>query len=403
MDLYDVVVVGGGPAGSSAAKVVSAAGFNVLLLERQREIAKTVQCAEGISKVSLVKTHPGTPKGIATTINKARVYMPSGQWFEVYYPEAGYILERKIFDRSLVQDAVLSGTKLEVGAVFNSVTKRNGKLLLTFIKRNELVEVYTKIIIGADGPSSSVGKSMGLNVEVDDVDIHKAHQFYVAHPEIKGDRIDLFFGSEVAPGGYGWVFPKADGFGNIGVGVVGTERKNPKEYVLNLLEKYFPGYQILGETAGVIPTGGMNLELVDDMVMLVGDAARLADPVSGGGIPQAMESGTLAGITAVKALHLHDLSKDVLRQYTEKFWRSNKRDFVLSTKLRDFFLKLSDEDMDYLGSRLKKILHQQQLDSLDGFTILKRVFTRAPMLFRWLAKKGFGYLEEYIRTTIFRK
>lgn len=403
MDIYDVVIVGGGPAGSSAAKAVSTAGFNVLLLERQREIAKTVQCAEGISKVSLIKTHPGTPVGIATTINRARVYMPSGHWFEVFYPEAGYILERKVFDRGLVQEAILAGAKLEVGAIFKSVSKHNDRLLVTYLKGNNSIEIGTKLIIGADGPLASVGKSLGLKVEVDDIDIHKAHQFYVAHPEIKGDRIDLFFGSEVAPGGYGWVFPKSTGFGNIGVGVVGTEKKNPREYVLKLLDKYFPGYQVLGETAGVIPTGGMNLDLVSDMVMLVGDAARLADPISGGGIPQALESGTIAGLTAVKALHSHNLSKDLLKEYPEIFWRSNKRDFVLSTKLRDFFLRLSDEDMDYLGSVLTKVLHHQQLDSLDGFTILKRVFTKSPMLFRWLAKKGFGYLEEYIRTVIFRR
>ncbi len=402
MKTYDVIVVGGGPAGASAAKVISDAGFSVLLLEKQREVAKTVQCAEGISKVSLVKTHPGTPKGIATTINKARVYIPSGDWFEVYYPEAGYILERKIFDRGLVQEAVLSGAKLKVGTIFKSAVKQNGKILLTYLERNRPVETFAKLVIGADGPSSSVGKSLGLNVDVDDVDIHKAHQFYVAHPEIRGDRIDLFFGSEIAPGGYGWVFPKTDGFGNIGVGVVGTEKKNPREYVLRLLDKYFPGYQILGETAGIIPTGGMNLQLVGDRVMLAGDAGRLADPISGGGIPQAMESGTLAGITAVKALRLRNLSKDILNYYPEMFWRSNKRDFILSTKLRDFFLRLTDEDMDYLGYQLKRVLHQQQLDSLDGFAILKRVFVRSPMLFRWLTKKGFEYLEEYIRTTILR-
>ncbi len=399
---YDLVVVGAGPGGSSAAREAARQGLRVLLLERQREVPHVVQCAEGISHASLVEGFSASVPGIATVIHRARFHFPSGTTFEVAYPKVGYILDRKIFDRYLAVQAVLQGAELRRGAIFQKAFHENGTIRVLFTEGHHLREVSTRLVIGADGPASTVGKSLGLPLDVEDKEIHKAHQYFVAHPHIEEDCVEFFIGETWAPGGYGWIFPKGPGYGNVGVGLIASDPRDPKSFTERLLDQYLPGAQILGETASIIPTGGLHLPLVGDQIMVVGDAARLADPLTAGGIPAALISGSLAGRVAAKALREPTIQPQILEEYPRTFWKDRRSDYIFMSHLRDFFLSLTDEDLDELGFHLKKVLDGVTLDTLDTVAVGRQILTRNPKLLTFLIKKGYRDLAKYLRETLLR-
>ncbi len=399
---YDLVVVGAGPAGSSAAREAAKQGLRVLILERQREISRVVQCAEGISHASLVEGFSPSVPGIATVIHRARFHFPSGLSFEVRYPNVGYILDRKIFDRYLAVQAVLQGATLRRGAIFQDAVLEDHRVRVIFTEGHQVHEVTTRLVIGADGPASSVGKSLGLPLDVGPEEIHKAHQYLVAHPKIESDCVEFFVGERWAPGGYGWIFPKGPGYGNVGVGLIATDPRDPQSFTDQLLDTYLPNAQILGETASIIPTGGLNLPLVGDRVMVVGDAGRLADPLTAGGIPAALISGTLAGRVAAKALVSDEVDRPkILREYPQSFWKPRRSDYILMSHLREFFLSLTDDDWDELGLHLKKVLEGTVIETLDAFRLGRQVLQKSPGLFTFLLKKGHQDLAKYLRKTLF--
>jgi digeranylgeranylglycerophospholipid reductase len=398
---YQAIVVGAGPGGSTAAYYLAREGVDVLLLEREREIGKNIICAEGISKRALEILD--IPKGrfIASMIKRTRIYGPSGNFLEIETPEVGYILERKIFDRFLAERAAKSGAEVLSGAQFVSVKRGNGRFSVGIFHRGKLKEVETYLIVGADGAVSNVGKLCGLRVDLDEEDAHFCAQYYISHPEIEGDTVSFYAGSKWAPGGYAWVFPKGDGVANVGVGI----RKNAGDargYLDHFVESHFPNAKLLGEVKGIVPIGGHRMEIVGDGVMLVGDAARLADPLSGGGIANAMLSGKIAGEVGSELIKRGELSKRALSLYPEKYWGENLREYELSYRVMKFYRSLEDDDMDFLVGEIKRILDGKSIEEVDTFVIARRIFS-SPKIWGFIAKRGKDAFLNYLRETVFKR
>ncbi len=396
---FDVVIAGAGPAGSSAARVLAARGFRVLLLERQRSVAQFIPCAEGISKRMLVSFAPEDPRWLATTVDRVRVWAPEGQSLEVLTPRVGYILERKIFDRYLVNQAVLAGADLTTGATVLRAERDPEGVVVVYQHQGKQKRVSARLVIGADGPGSVVGRSLGLNLDMKPHEIHRCHQVLLADPSIDAERMEIAVGREVAPGGYAWVFPKDQGLANVGVGILGDSEK-ARHYTLKFVAERFPRGRILGELASVVPTGGQRMDLVGDRVMVVGDAARLADPLSGGGIPPALESGRIAGEVAARALEEDRLDAQTLAGYPRRYWEHNRSYQELSLRLRDFYLTLTDPDLAYIARSLKPVFDGKILSTPDAFALVRRVLLERPGLIVFLLRKGRKALVDYLQERI---
>lgn len=281
----DVIVVGLGPAGASAAAAAARLGAKVIALDRRREAGLPVQCAELVPALLEVEA--------ATVRQKIEAMLT---FVEDDAPDLnssfpGRMLDRAAFDASLVSAAKSAGAE----ARFSSVVRR--------IARDGTVELAdgsrlgAAVIVGADGPRSAVGKAIGsVNRE-----LVETRQITVPLLEPRS-ATDIFLSAEIA-GGYGWMFPKS-AVANLGAGVAPHFRSRLKSIVARLHCRLgYLGREILATTGGAIPVGGM-IEpcgrLGATRVLLAGDAAGLANPVSGAGIAAAVHSGRIAGEAAAR-------------------------------------------------------------------------------------------------------
>ncbi len=308
-DRCDLLVVGAGPAGSTAARYAAEAGLDVLLIDRKREIGTPVCCGEfNASPAVLAKALPNAPgldelfpvdPGlIRQEIRGAVAVSPRGREYE--FDLFGYTVDRDAFDRHLADAAVRAGAVLRSDTAFLG---REGRQVTT-----SRGEVEARVVIAADGPLSRVCRSAGME------------QNAALAPAITcrvdgefGDRIRLYFGNKIAPGGYAWIFPKL-GCANVGLGV--QKRGTPVPVLLRtfLARMGFAGRDVM---AGFVPISGPIRETIRENVLAVGDAAGHVVASNGGGIATAMICGRLAGLAAAR----HLLHGEPLVAY-EREWRS---------------------------------------------------------------------------------
>jgi digeranylgeranylglycerophospholipid reductase len=213
-------------------------------------------------------------------------------------------------------------------------------------------EIKAKIVVGADGPESRVGRWGGLKTVIKPKNMESGIQFEMAGVEMEDpDCIEFYFGS-VAPGGYAWIFPKGGDIANVGLGIVNTVTdKSAYQHLLEFVENCpaTQNAQAVELNIGGDPVGGMVKELVEDNVMIVGDAAGHVNPLTGGGIITALEAGKYAGEVAAEAIKEGDCSKKRLKEY-EKICKTEIGDsFNKYFKTKEYMLSLSDEELDSIA------------------------------------------------------
>ncbi|MEM0203377.1 MAG: NAD(P)/FAD-dependent oxidoreductase [Archaeoglobaceae archaeon] len=352
--MFDVVVVGAGPAGSMAAKTCAERGLNVLLVEKRQEIGTPVRCAEGISKKALQRFVEIDKKWISAEVIGAKIYSPDltevTMAEEMAGNEVGYVLERKIFDRHLARLAAKAGAEVLVKTTFLSFERVGDRLRVKLKRMGEDWEVETKILIGADGVESRVGRMAGIIKTLKKSEIESCAQYLMSNLEIDENYTYFYLGNELAPGGYAWIFPKGNGCANVGIGVLPSIAKaNAKFYLDKFIEKLEIKGKIVELVSGAVPVYGEVATAVTDNIMLAGDAAYHSDPITGGGIANALSAGYHAAIVASEAIERKDFSANYLRRYDE-LW---KADFGWklrrNKKLQEFFLKLDDETLNNLA------------------------------------------------------
>ncbi|MCB5249587.1 MAG: NAD(P)/FAD-dependent oxidoreductase [Candidatus Cloacimonadales bacterium] len=391
---YDVIVIGGGPAGSVTARYAAENGASVLILERDREVGVPVRCAEGVSVAGIKPFIETDEQWIAALIKGASLHSPDGNFVEMYNNGDGYVLERRIFDRALADLACLKGATLltkadAVGFLRSGDNEING---VQFKHQGKFYNINCKIVIGADGIESQVGKWAGINTTLRLDDLETCVQYTVNNIKVNPELCRFYFGREVSPSGYLWLFPKSETQANIGIGISGSETlpgKGPKYYLDKYMENNFPNASINYFVCGGVPTEhGTNF--VEDNVMLVGDAARQVNPITGGGIVQAMIAARICGETCAKALKANDFSKKFLSEY-EKRWDkvlgANQR-FMYSVKKK--FFQLSDEKF----NRIVQIAKDIKEDDLNLHSLFKVALREDPLL---VAKMATSFLASKIK------
>ncbi|KAF5084052.1 MAG: NAD(P)/FAD-dependent oxidoreductase [Methanoculleus horonobensis] len=305
----DVIVVGAGPAGSTAARYAAEAGLDVILIDKRKEPGVPVCCGEfNASPEVLASALPNAPgldelfpidAGlIRREIREAVAVSPGGREYGFELP--GYTVDRDAFDRHLADAAVREGAVLLLDTAF--IGREGGRVTTS------RGDIEARVVVAADGPLSRVCRSAGMERSA------------VLAPAIAcrvdgefGDRLKFFFGNHIAPGGYAWVFPKR-GCANVGLGV--QKRGIP---VPVLLRAFLAsnGFSARDVQAGFVPVSGPIRETVRGNVLAVGDAAGHVVASNGGGIAPAMICGRLAGLAAAD----HLLRGEPLAAY-EHQWRS---------------------------------------------------------------------------------
>lgn len=386
---YDIVVVGAGPAGSMAARAAAKTGAKVLLLDKRRELGVPVQCGEALAEEPLrdLGIKPD-PRWIAGKVNAVRLISPSGIEVSIaeksaVHGKVGFILDRKVFDKHLAMLAAKEGADVRVGTLVDGLLMDGKKII--GVKASSFdgrMEVRAEVVIAADGVVSRVARWAGVNTVLRLDDIESCAQFQMVGIDVKSPEVmEYYFGSRITPGGYAWLFPKGRDMANVGIGILGSRMQRPaidylKDFV-NSMPRLKKG-RVIEINGGGVPVGGPIPKTVKDNLLIVGDAARQVNALTGGGIDSAMRAGDIAGEVAAKAVASGDASEKKLKEY-EKRWRKQMgKKFERYLKAKEVLLDMSDDELD----KLAKALQGVEFDKISLTDMLK-VLTKVNPKLMW--------------------
>lgn len=401
---YDAVVVGSGPGGSMAAKNIAERGYSVLIVEKRSEIGVHVRCGEGLARGLLEDTgiKPDS-RWIDLEVDGARIFAPDERYHvdvdhRMAGAETGYVIDRGRFDKYLATSAIKAGSDLWLKSpaiaieyeggiisgspVFGFENRDPGKkkpVAVIVRKCGEIVKIKTNLIIGADGVEAHVARWANIDVRLEPKDIITGIEYRMVNIDIDPKWVDFYIGYKIAPGGYIWCFPKSDEEANIGIGLQlsSIESKGKlKEYLDKWIEMHdwARGGKPVHIITGAVPVSHPPDCVINTGVMLVGDAARVSDALTGGGIAHAIITGREAGIVASEAIEAGDVSTDILQRYEER-WRD-----ILENKLwrnwlaKEKFTQLSDETLNKIISLLMDV----DLKEMTTYNLIKAVAEKYP-------------------------
>ncbi len=328
-------MVGAGPAGSASAHYLASAGYSVILVDKSK-FPRDKICGDFVSPVAQNEL---SRLGITGTlefkrsnpISRASVYLDGNKLISRSVPKVkglpryGRVVPRVILDKLLLDSACRVGAIFleDLKAVDIRIKHEGVELLLEGSSGKKILK--TRLLLGADGSNSTIAKLVrGQSPSSSDRII--AIRGYFKDVEGPANQADLHFSRESFPG-YCWLFPTGENQANVGVGTVLDTIPSGKSLneLLNqlikndlALHKRLRNAKLVGQIRGwPLTTYNANQPLVDNRVMLVGDAAGLVNPINGEGIQYALLSGRWASEVAISSLTANDLSKEALSAYQE--------------------------------------------------------------------------------------
>ncbi len=385
---YDIVVVGAGPAGSSAAYQASKNGVKVALLEKEESVAETVRTS-GVTWIQNIKEFQ-IPDDCFNPIKNYSFCSPNNEvTIRDSIPQAAVLDVRKTF-RWLAQQAENEGVDLFVKTNVKDVIKNeNGDIIGVSANNPEgNVSFFGKIIIDASGFGSIVCKSMGF--------VTQWKRFGAgAEYEVRAQNVDpetwwLMVGQKYSPAGYAWIFPTGKDTVRIGVGVGKPESSvDPTERLKELMELKPGPIGKLGKITpiefhyGLIPNDGLSRKTVYNNLILVGDSAGQANPLVLEGIRYSIKFGRVAGKVAVDAVKSGRTDETALLPY-EKNWRKEIESKIkAAVKVQSRWIDLSDEEWDKELDIIKELNPKEFLDFIKadfGLSYMLKLATHHPKL-----------------------
>ncbi len=327
--IYDVLVVGGGPAGASAAYWLASRGHDVVIIERTL-FPRNKTCGDALTPRAVKQLHDmgladallpcHRCDGLRMTVGDRRIEMP---WpTHAAYPGYGHVVRRQALDAIVVDHAVAKGAALMEGAEAIAPIVERGFVRGAVVRdtgTDEAREVRAQYVVVADGANSRFGRSLGTT-RTKSWPYGTAIRGYWESPLHAENWIESALDVKDRAGnslpGFGWIFPLGDGTVNVGVGLLSTFRDFKSVNTTLLLNEFVasaPRYWELESarplakpTAGRLPMGGSVGPKAGPTYLVVGDAAGTVNPFNGDGIDYAYETGRIAADLIHQAIALHD-------------------------------------------------------------------------------------------------
>lgn len=357
-DSFDVVIVGAGPAGLKCGLELAKKNIRVLIVDRKQQIGTPKRCGEGLSErwFKYLEDIPKTGDWIKQKITGVYLFSPSKKMLKIdteSIGRIGYIIERQQFEKRLAEAAIKYGAKIMLRTNVTNLIIENGYVRGIVAKYfDEEIKIKSKIVIAADGVDSRIPRMAGINTAMNPYEFASSFQYEMVNVELYDPNyIEIYFSSKYAPGGYVWIFPKGKGIANVGLGVRNAER-SAKEYldmfILDNIDR-FKNSSPIEINAGVVPVTKPIDKLVTNGLIVIGDSARMAHPLHGGGIGISLEAATIASDIVKEAINMNDFSERFLKSFEIKWYEIRGKELLKAYKFRRFLEKLRDEHLDILA------------------------------------------------------
>jgi len=330
---FDVIVIGSGPAGATAAMYLGQAGKKVLVVDKagfpRDKICGDAQGRKAANIMRELGVEEGYRKLPGHPIYGITLSSPNGATAHVDIttrdkPAPGFCHRREVFDEYL-HNCMVKWVEFKVFQVTDLIID-NGQVKGI---KGPFGEYHANLVLAADGANSLVAQKFGINKNPPEHFIVGTRQYYKGVTGLT-DRIEIHLVKSLLPG-YFWIFPLEDGKANVGLGMIvkdmNDKKVNLKEAQLReirdnpLFKDRFKHATALEDVKGWnLPLASHHRKCYGNGFLLLGDAASLIDPLSGEGVGTAMISGKHAAKTAIEALHANDFSEKFLKRYDETLW-----------------------------------------------------------------------------------
>ena len=382
------MVVGGGPAGSSAAYAAAKNGIKVALIEKEETIAESVRTS-GVTWIQNIKEF-GIPDNCFNAIKNFSFCSPNNRVTISDAVARAAVLDVRKTYRWLAEEAKKAGADIFVKTNVNEVIKNEENDIVGVKATNpdEKMTFLSKMIIDATGFPSTVGKAMGF--------VKQWKRFGVgAEYEVKVEHVDsqtwwLMVGQQYSPAGYAWIFPLGNNIVRIGVGVGKPESNvDPKQRLKELMGSKIGPIKDLGNITpiefhyGLIPNEGVSRKTVFNNLILVGDSAGQANPLVLEGIRYAIKFGRLAGEISSNAIKNGRTDESALITYEEKWRKEVESKINSAVKVQNRWIGLSDEEWDRELDIIKELSSEEFLDFIKaefGLSNMVKLATHHPKL-----------------------
>ena len=374
--MYDVIVVGGGPAGSKSARLLSR-DHDVMVLEDHNCSGEPVECT-GLISPDVIR-ESGIKPDILNSFSNLCAVFPDGRKVTVRCKdEKAVVIDRADFDRKMADKAIDAGAKYVYSKRCTSCSVQNDSV--SVFSDNDRYD--GKVLIGADGHTSTVRQQLftqrpEMYVRGIQADVEFTYEYQ--------DTIDIFLGSDVAPDFFAWAIPFDD---RVRVGLCcGWDNELPAFYFKKLLQKLkMDDSKVIMKNSGKIPLGTLS-KTYRDRVLLVGDSAGQVKPISGGGLYPGLVSAGHAADVIHEAFQLEDFSEKMLKQYHKRWKSSVGKELKSGLRLRKMYNNLSDSDLNSVGAIVddRKILDPISKVTLDSVSdAVPIVMKNLPVAFKLL-------------------
>ncbi len=400
----DVLIVGGGPAGLAAAEAAASRGARALVLERQNEIGYPVHTSGG-SWVSDMQAL-GIPQHLYHPVSKVYFISPHREVPLNYNPAVACVMDVRGVYQHLAGRAVAAGAAIRLRHTVEQTLLEDGRVLGVTAKNHvgERITVLADVTIDASGFSRHIGVRTDMGKAFRRYGYGAEYDLYAPHyPQ---DELYLIMGSQFAPRGYAWAFPRGNGRVRLGVGVLHPDsdddaRSYLDSIVQNLtqLRDKFQDASPIEYHTGLFPSEGPLASFSRDGLLLAGDSGGHGSTLVGEGIRFAIYAGRMAGEVAAEAIKAGDSSASFLARF-DKQWRARfGRDMDISYMINKHIANYSDEQWDNALDLMRRLTPTQMAHALRGdFTagLVLGVLARNPGLVGTGGKKFLDVMLERI-------
>jgi len=342
---YDAVIVGASIAGLYAGMKLAQNNWRVCIVDRRAHIGMPVRCGEATgNRAELARFVTLDESWIAREVRGLTVHLNDTHTFTREIPGAGLVLRRDRFERQLAHAAQRNGAQIILNTLAIGLERGNRTVQGIMLENGSVVEA--SVVVGADGAESNVGQWAGITKPLTLQEAFSSVQYTFESDFPSDGFLHFYVGSRIIPKGYIWAFPKADHTISVGAGLFGTHHALPKarHFLDAFVSSKLPGTAPGAPITGCVPLAVCPTLLARQNVVVVGDAARQCNPLTAGGIMNALEAADLAANRLLQCGRPPKTLKP-LGRYSCGWARKPRREQKLFLVLQKAFLSLSDAEI----------------------------------------------------------